>query len=129
RAPPRPTTSSCSAANTEAGRSSRAPARPPLVEGRSSVAGGSQPRRRAVADEHFRQLDAAVLLLPVLEQRDDRAPDGDGRAVERVRRLRPLAGARAALAAHADAEATSLVVGRVRARRQLAIALLARQPR
>ena len=47
------------------------------------------PGRRTRA-ERRRQLDGAVRLLAVLEQRDDRAPDGDGGAVERVQRLRAL---------------------------------------
>ena len=53
--------------------------------------------RRAVRGQRRRQLDLAVLALAVLEQRDQRAPDGDGGAVERVQRpraCRPAARAR-----------------------------------
>ncbi len=52
-------------------------------------------RGRPVGDERLRQDDRAVVALAVLEQRDDRAADGDGGAVERVQRL-GLAAARAA---------------------------------
>src|SRR6185437_10690124 len=92
--------------------------------------GGLEPRRRAIGHEHLGQLDRAVLELPVLEQGDDRSPDGHGGPVERVRRLRaPTLSHAARAGAHANVQPARLVVGRVRARRQLAVALLAGQPR
>ena len=68
-------------------------------------------------------LDAAVGALVVLQDRDQRAPDRGGRAVQRVQRLERAVGA-----AHARLQPPRLVVGRVRAARQLAVALLAGQP-
>src|SRR5208282_6410107 len=77
----------------------------------------------AVGGEHAGKLDATVGALPVLEQRHDRASDRYGGAVERVQRLGcALAAAALARAPHADPEAAGLVVGGVRARRQLAVA-------
>ena len=86
----------------------------------------SSPAARRGAERHEAggQGDRAVLPLAVLEQRDDRPPDGDGGAVERVRRLRAPARRRIA-----DVQAAGLVVGRVRAGGQLAVALLARAAR
>src|SRR5580704_17626798 len=81
-----------------------------------------QGSRRAVCQQSPRQLHAAVGALAVLEQRDDRAPDCDGGAVERVQY------ARAGIAADANVQASRLVVGGVRARRQLAVATLTRDP-
>src|SRR5215218_1791616 len=63
-------------------------------------------------------------LLAVLDQGDDRAPDGAGGAVQGVDRAGRLPLSRAVT----RAEAAGLVVGRVRARGQLAIAALARDP-
>ncbi len=69
------------------------------------------------------QSDGAVLALAVLQQRDERAPHGDGGAVERVEGLRLL------VPAHADVQAPGLVVGGVGAGGELAVATLAGQPR
>ena len=59
---------------------------------------GAQPSARAAitagapnATRHSRQRDRAILPLVILEQRDDRATDGDRGPVERVRGLRPSA--------------------------------------
>ena len=93
------------------------------LAGQPLLTGRRQPRRRAVRHEALRQLDARVGLLTVLEQRDQRAADRHRGAVERVQRLCLL------VLAHADVQAPGLVVGRVRARGQLAVACLARQPR
>ena len=68
------------------------------------------------------KLDRAVGPLAVLQQRDDRASHRDRGSVQRVRGVRALAGA------HADVQAPSLVGGRVRARGELAVAALPRQP-
>ena len=54
---------------------------------RAGSVGRRQLRRRAVGRERRRQRDRAVLALAVLQQRDDRAADGDRGAVERVQRL------------------------------------------
>src|SRR5256885_4987635 len=80
--------------------------------------------RRAVLREDVGKRHGAVVALAVLEQRDDRAADRHRRAVERVHRRRPAP----ALGPVAHGEATGLVVGRVRARGQLAEALLPGQP-
>ena len=66
--------------------------------------------------------DAAVALLVRLEHGDERARRRDGGAVERVQVAHAL------LAAVARVEPARLVVGGVRARRELAVAALARQP-
>src|SRR4051812_13178478 len=75
-----------------------------------------RPQRRG---NHHR----AVRLLVVLEDGDQRAPDGEAGAVERVRES-----GLAALGAVADVGATRLEVLAVAARGDLAIRLLARQP-
>src|SRR5690349_21254722 len=63
-------------------------------------------RGSAELDQDGRDLDGPVLALMVLEQRDQRAPDSRGRAVEgvHVRRL-------AALGPVADVEPARLEVG------------------
>src|SRR5260221_699389 len=63
------------------------------------------------------------LAREVLEDREQPRV-GDRRAVERVRRVEALA-----VAAIANTGTTRLVVGRVRARRDLAVTLLEREPR
>ena len=68
--------------------------------------------------------DRAVLLLIVLENRDQRAADGEARSVQRVHELR-LAGA---AGAELDVRAARLERLGVAAGRDLAIRLLARQP-
>ena len=55
------------------------------IVARNSAA-GRKLARRAVRAQRLGQLDAAVLALAVLEQRDDRPPDRDRGAVERVQR-------------------------------------------
>src|SRR5579862_312692 len=72
--------------------------------------------------EHAGSDDRPVLLLAVLDQRDQRAARRDRRAVQGVDGSRPVG------RAVADVAAAGLVVGRVRARRQLAIAALPGQP-
>src|SRR6266545_2127574 len=67
--------------------------------------------------QRLRDGDGAVRLLAVLEQRDDRAPDRDRRAVERVDVARGALGG-----AVADVEPPGLEVGRVGGRRELAVA-------
>src|SRR5580693_1490503 len=84
---------------------------------------GTQHRGGAVRGELRRQRHGAVLALPVLQQRDDSATHRYRGPVESVQNLHAL------LAAQPNVQAPRLVVGRVRARRQLAIAPLARQPR
>ena len=68
--------------------------------------------------------DGAVRLLVVLEDGDERPPDREAGAVQRVQepRLRP------GLRAVAQARAAGLEVLAVRARRDLAVRLLPRQP-
>ena len=80
--------------------------------------------RRTPRVQHLGHRDRAVLALAVLEQRDQRAPDRDRGAVERRDVAR-----RAGPGAVADVQPARLEVGRVRRRGQLAVALLARQPR
>src|SRR4051794_31908370 len=82
--------------------------------------GGGDHLRCAEGMQDGRDLDRPVLLLVVLEDRDDRAADGDRGAVERGDRLGL---ARLALVVEwpvARVEPAGLEVGRVRARRQLA---------
>ena len=76
------------------GRSHSADRQPLLTPAAPRSASRREARGRAVGREHLRQLHGAVGLLAVLEQRDDRAPDGHGGAVERVRRLGAALGAR-----------------------------------
>src|SRR6266702_6917783 len=83
---------------------------------------GPEPARRAELPQRLGHRDAAVLVLEVLEQRDHRAR-GDRGAVERVHVLELAA------AADADLQAPRLVVRRVRGRGDLAVALLAGEPR
>src|SRR5262245_66572665 len=68
--------------------------------------------------------DRAVLLLVVLDNRDERAADGEAGAVQRVDELR-LAGT---IAAELDARAARLKRLCVAAGRNLAIGVLAGQP-
>src|SRR5581483_2031308 len=77
--------------------------------------------RRAEAPQRFRHGDAAVRVLEVLHERDER-PRRDRGAVERVHVLEP------AVAARTDVEPARLVIGRVRRRRELAVALLPGEP-
>src|SRR5262245_4178439 len=71
-----------------------------------------------------REPHRSVGALTVLEQGDQRAADGDGGPVQRV----DVDRARLGLRAVAAVEPPGLVVGRVRARRQLPVAALARDP-
>src|SRR6516162_5221340 len=75
-----------------------------------------------VALEDVGHREAAVGLLVVLEEVDERAADRAARAVQRVHELRAL------VALDACAEAPGRVVGVVRARRRFAVATLRRQP-
>src|SRR4051812_38166208 len=88
-----------------------------------SGADGAEPRGRAELDQHRRDRDPTGLVLEVLHDRQHRARRRRG-AVEGV-------DARGAFAAGpvADLEAVCLVVGRVRAGGDLAVALLGREPR
>src|SRR5829696_554478 len=81
----------------------------------------AEPRGRAELDERLGDGDAAVVVLEVLEDRDQRAR-GDRGAVERVDVLE------AALAPDADPEPARLVVGRIRRGRDLAVAPLPGEP-
>src|ERR1700678_2260804 len=94
-----------------------------LSPARRTTACRCEPRGCTVARQARRQLHASVAALAVLEHGDDRAPDRDRRAVQRVQRARAL------VLARADVQTPRLVVGGVRARGQLAIALLAGNPR
>src|SRR5262245_46234241 len=70
-----------------------------------------------VRAERLRQQDAAVRLLPVLEDRDQRPPDREPRAVERVH----VRGLRALARAELDPRAASLIRLEVGARGDLAV--------
>src|SRR5262249_17488446 len=76
------------------------------------------PLRSAELHEASGHVDAAGRVLEVLHDREHR-PGGDRRPVERVHGRRALARGPVA-----DLEPVRLVVGRVRARRDLAVALL-----
>src|ERR1700747_250777 len=78
-------------------------------------------RRSPVLLQHRGNLDRPVLALEVFEHREEPAVGRRG-AVERVYRLRP------AVRPIANLQPTSLEVGCVRARGDLAVALLAREP-
>src|SRR5689334_14370212 len=77
-----------------------------------------------VRAQRLRDLDRAVGPLVVLEDRHDGASDGKARSVQRVHELGLLAFA----AAEADRSAARLEVAVVRARGDLLVRVLARQP-
>src|SRR5205085_9569483 len=91
----------------------------------TTLAARSDLRRGSVRMQHRGDLDAAVVALPIFYYRNDRPTDGDRGSVQRVGEARRGVIRRAV----AGIQATRLVVGRVRARGQLAIALLTGQPR
>ena len=90
----------------------------------AGIRASAELRRSAVLDEDRRDRDRAVGLLAILDDRDQRPADRHGGAVERVDVLRRCTRGGPVAAA----ETTSLVVGRVRGRGQLAVSLLARDP-
>src|SRR6266404_6291715 len=77
--------------------------------------------RGSVAPQRFRNRYGAAFVLEVLEQRDHRSR-GDRGAVQRRHMLK------LSVSAGTDVEPARLVVGGVRRRRQLAVALLRREP-
>src|SRR5262245_3724332 len=74
--------------------------------------------------ERFRNDDAAVLFLKLLEDREPRATDGEGGAVQRVREARLCLWLRAV----ADLCAAGLKITEPRAARDLAVRVLTREP-
>src|SRR3990172_1480515 len=98
-----------------------------ISENRSLPAGPSaRPPDDVLPDElpkHPRHRHGPVRVLAVLEDRDERPRRRHGGAVQRVRE--PLLPARLP---HADPEAARLEVDRVRARRDLAVRVLAGEP-
>src|SRR5262249_2584619 len=99
---------------------------PPAPGRRLALLAGDH-RRRAERVQHLRHAYRAVVLLVVLGDRDDRAADRDRRPVQGW----DVAGAAALGGPVPAVEAAGLVVGRVRARRDLAVAAagVARKPR
>src|SRR6185312_21974 len=82
-----------------------------------------------VGPQRLRDRHRAVLVLVVLQDRDQRAADREARAVQRVHEARaPLPTIRALLGPVTRIHAPQLVVAAVGAARDLAIAALARQP-
>ena len=77
-----------------------------------------------VGAQDGRHGDASLLVLEVLHHRDERAADGDARAIQRVDVARALLPGLAAAGVHAP----RLEVAAVRAGRDLAIRALPRQP-
>src|SRR3954465_14916737 len=99
---------------------------PPFaITSSSSVGCGSDRGRCAVRMQHVGDVNRPVVALVVLDQRDDRPLHRQRRSVERVYGLRtaPLLGP------EAHVQAARLVVGGVRARDDLPVALLSRKPR
>src|SRR5205814_7645705 len=106
-------------------RPSHSTALPPLRVGTEGRASGARYLGwRAELVQHLRHADRAVVLLVVLHDRDDRPPHRNGGAVEGVDLLGPPA-----FWSIADPQPARLEVGGVRARGELAVALLPRQPR
>src|SRR6185369_11976043 len=82
-----------------------------------------------VGPQHLGDGHRAILVLVVLQHRDQGAADGEARAVERVHEARsPLSTIWALAGPEARVHAARLVVAAVGAARDLAIAALARQP-
>src|ERR1044072_9357794 len=86
---------------------------------------GANPLRRAKGMQNIGYGEPSVPLLTVLDQGDHGPAHGYGGPVQRVKHLWRFAVA----GPIPTTEATGLVVGRVRAGGQLAVALLARDPR
>src|SRR3954454_11211859 len=100
------------------------PGTPPRSRTLSAPSRSTQAGRRAPLLQDRGDLDAAVLCLVVLQQRDQGAGNRDRGAVERVDVLEL-----AAVGPVADVQAARLEVGRVRGRGDLAVSLLTGQPR
>src|SRR5207248_5953226 len=81
-------------------------------------------RWRSPGMEYGRDLDRPVVALPVLDDRDDRAADRHRGAVQRMDEPRR----RLLLGPVAGVQPARLVVGRVRAGGELAVALLPGEP-
>src|SRR5690606_27564823 len=84
----------------------------------------SDPRRTEVRSQRLRDGHGSVRLLAVLQERDQRTTDGQGRAVQRMHEARALL----ALAAAAGAHAPRLKLAAGRAAGYLTIGPLPRQP-
>src|SRR5262245_64540496 len=91
---------------------------------RRSISGCDPLDPAHVGPEHGGDTNGAVGLLIVLEDRDQRAADGQARAVQRVTVLRPAPARRAVL----QVEPARLERLAVRARGDLAVLRLPRQP-